>query len=135
MDLPIARTLYLTVKLHAVENILSLLGSSEGIPLRNDSVRLVAPDETTFDESNWLAFHDDISEVFEDVIETPKAVDGLAYRAFCMLWPKMALLQSRLASPETQTSIRCMLRSLGVATGFGLCTLASGLEDAATPCS
>lgn len=119
-DLAVARALYLTVRLHVIESILFYLTTQA----ESVSTSLDSRYEQLLDSSSWLEVYDAVCVVLEDVDSSPTAAKGLAYRAFCMLWPMIALLRSCLAVNGFQSLIKGKLCLLGTSTGLGLCSLA-----------
>ncbi|CAG9955585.1 unnamed protein product, partial [Clonostachys rosea f. rosea IK726] len=117
-DAAVAKALYLTVKLHLVESVWDFLLAYPQMTSVLDT-RL----DTISDTSSWQETYDAVSMVLREE-NTPTVSSCLGYRAFCMMWPLSALMQSRLAASDSQDRIKGILRHLGASTGLGICSLA-----------
>jgi hypothetical protein len=95
----VAKSLYLTLRLHATDILLSLVGQFEA-PL-DHVLKTVVVDE--------LCKH--IRQVVNGNLKRSQGEPGMAARLFLMSWPMLAVLQSPISSIETKSWIQNMFGS------------------------
>ncbi|QKD57787.2 uncharacterized protein FOBCDRAFT_138934 [Fusarium oxysporum Fo47] len=93
----IAKSLYLTMRLHMTEMLLSLL-EDVGAPVEN------VLKATVVDELCEI-----IRKVIDGNLKCAQGGPGMAARLLLMSWPMLAVLQSRLPSLETRSWVQSLL--------------------------
>ncbi|KAI8155436.1 Beauvericin cluster-specific repressor BEA4 [Colletotrichum sp. SAR 10_70] len=113
----IAKGLYLTVRLHMVEQILSLL-IALGEPTREQLRALV-------DLPHGLTAMEQVCEQIRVIFgfdgrESVCKEQGMGFQAWCMFWPMIAVLKSALADKDTKLWVLDKCLTVSQASGFGM---------------
>ena len=106
MSVSIAKSLYLTLRLHITEMLLSLVGRVDFS--MDHALRSVVADE--------LCEH--VRSVVGHNSERCSGQPGMASRMFLMSWPMLAILQSSIVSHETRLWIQSLLEVGRQRAGF-----------------
>ncbi|KAF9873420.1 hypothetical protein CkaCkLH20_09233 [Colletotrichum karsti] len=113
----IAKGLYLTVRLHIVEQVLSLL-IALGEPTREQLSTLV-------DLPHGLTALEQVCEQIRVIFgfdgrETVCKNQGMGFQAWAMFWPMIAVLKSALADQDTKLWVLDKCLTVSQASGFGM---------------
>ncbi|UQC91413.1 uncharacterized protein CLUP02_16948 [Colletotrichum lupini] len=113
----IAKGLYLTIRLHLIEYILSL-SIALGEPTREELKTLVnLPHGLTAMEQVC----EQIRIVFGfDGRDSACTIQGVGFNAWCMFWPMIAVLKSAFADKDTKMWIMDKCMAVSQASGFGM---------------
>lgn len=119
----IAKGLYLTIRLHLIEYILSL-SIALGEPTREELKTLVnLPHGLTAMEQVC----EQIRIVFGfDGRDSACTVQGVGFNAWCMFWPMIAVLKSAFADKDTKMWIMDKCMAVSQASGFGMAMYQQG---------
>ncbi|KAK1674125.1 hypothetical protein BDP55DRAFT_667986 [Colletotrichum godetiae] len=115
----IASCLYLTVRLQLIELTLSMIITAEEQSEDGDELHNL----TDQGSKNVKLICQKISAIFRDGQPGVGQHQGWPFRAWCMLWPMAAIMNSCLAEEETRGWIKSKLCHVGKLTGFGLMTI------------
>ncbi|KAL2882726.1 hypothetical protein SGCOL_001937 [Colletotrichum sp. CLE4] len=119
----IAKGLYLTIRLHLIEYILSL-SIALGEPTREELKTLVnLPHGLTAMEQVC----EQIRIVFGfDGRDSACTIQGVGFNAWCMFWPMIAVLKSAFADKDTKMWIMDKCMAVSQASGFGMAMYQQG---------
>ncbi|OLN97897.1 hypothetical protein CCHL11_02473 [Colletotrichum chlorophyti] len=122
----LAKCLYLTVRLHVIEQILSLV-IAVGEPTEEELGLLV-------NLPHGLTALEQVCEQIRVVIgfdgrESMCSGSGIGFQAWCMFWPMVAVLKSSFADAETKTWVVDKISRVGHASGFGVSMFHQGWFD------
>lgn len=122
-NIVIASCLYLTVKLQLTELMLSMIITAEEHSEAGDELRSL----TEHGSENVRQICEKISAIFVDGHPGVEQYQGWPFRAWCMLWPMAAIMNSCLAGEETRGWVKSKLCHVGKLTGFGLMTIIASM--------
>ncbi|KXH38490.1 hypothetical protein CSIM01_05615 [Colletotrichum simmondsii] len=119
----IAKGLYLTIRLHLIEYVLSL-SIALGEPTREELKTLVnLPHGLTAMEQVC----EQIRIVFGfDGRDSACTIQGVGFNAWCMFWPMIAVLKSAFADKDTKMWIMDKCMAVSQASGFGMAMYQQG---------